>query len=116
MTRREVEPPDIARVKRLIVLAEQEDHPLFPTLYLIAYSGLRRGEALGLRHQDINLEAGTISVVRSIGRSLVHGIVVEPTKTNAGRRVVDLDDGACYELMQKFIAAEPELWDEDIGR
>ena len=93
VTRREVEPPDIARVKRLLALAEQEEHPLFPALHLIAYTGLRRGEALGLRHQDINLEAGTISVVQSIGRSLEKGIIVEPTKTNAGRRAVDLDDG-----------------------
>lgn len=93
VTRREVEPPDIASVKRLLALAEQEEHPLFPALHLIAYSGLRRGEALGLRHQDINLEAGIMSVVQSIGRSLEKGIIIEPTKTNAGRRAVDLDDG-----------------------
>ena len=91
--RREVEPPEIAKVNQILALAEQEEHALFPALHLIAYTGLRRGEALGLRHQDINLEAGTISVVQSIGRSLKHGIVVEPTKTNAGRRAVDLDEG-----------------------
>ena len=91
--RREVEPPEIAKVNQILALAEEEEHALFPALHLIAYTGLRRGEALGLRHQDINLEAGTISVVQSIGRSLKHGIVVEPTKTNAGRRAVDLDEG-----------------------
>ena len=48
---------------------------------------------MGLRHQDINLEAGIISVVQSIGRSLEKGIVIEPTRTNAGRRAVDLDEG-----------------------
>ena len=26
-----------------------------------------------------------------------------------------LDDAECYELMQAFIAAHPELWNEDIG-
>ncbi len=26
-----------------------------------------------------------------------------------------VDDPECYELMQKFIAAHPELWNEDIG-
>jgi len=93
VTRREVEPPDIARVKRLLSLAEEEEHPLFPALHLIAYTGLRRGEALGLRHQDVNLEAGNISVVQSISRSLEKGIIVQPAKSNAGRRAVDLDDG-----------------------
>ena len=48
---------------------------------------------MGLRNQDKNLEAGTISVIQSIGRSLRKGITIEPTKTNAGRRAVDLDQG-----------------------
>jgi cytosine deaminase len=26
-----------------------------------------------------------------------------------------VDDAECYELMQQFIAAHPELWNEDIG-
>jgi cytosine deaminase len=33
-----------------------------------------------------------------------------------GVEVTDLDDPACFELMQKFIAEEPDLWNEDIGR
>ena len=41
----------------------------------------------------MNLEAGTISVVQSLGRSLHKGLILEPTKTNAGRRSIDLDDG-----------------------
>ena len=26
-----------------------------------------------------------------------------------------VDDAECYQLMQEFIAAHPELWNEDIG-
>ena len=33
-----------------------------------------------------------------------------------GVEVIDLDDPACFDLMQKFIAEEPELWNEDIGK
>jgi cytosine deaminase len=29
--------------------------------------------------------------------------------------VVVLDDGECVQLMTEFIAARPELWNEDIG-
>jgi cytosine deaminase len=32
-----------------------------------------------------------------------------------GIRVVNLDDPRCYEMMAAFIAAHPELWNEDIG-
>jgi cytosine deaminase len=33
-----------------------------------------------------------------------------------GVEVVDLDLPACVAMMQQFIAAHPELWNEDIGR
>jgi len=58
----------------------------------MAHTGLRRGEALGLRHQDLNLETGLISIVQTVGRSLYKGVIIEPTKTTYSRRNVDLDD------------------------
>ncbi len=33
-----------------------------------------------------------------------------------GIEVLDLDDAACVDLLARFIAAQPELWNEDIGR
>ena len=33
----------------------------------------------------------------------------------AGVEVVDLDDAGCTEMMSGFIAANPALWNEDIG-
>lgn len=33
----------------------------------------------------------------------------------AGVRVVDLEDPRCIEMMERFIAAQPALWNEDIG-
>lgn len=91
ITRDEVEPPEIPRVRAILRLAEEQGHPLFACLHLMAYTGIRRGEALGLRHQDLNLEAGTMSVVQSLGRSL-KGLIIEPTKTRAGRRSIDIDN------------------------
>jgi len=32
-----------------------------------------------------------------------------------GVKLEIIDDGECYRLMQEFIAAHPELWNEDIG-
>ena len=93
VTRTEVEPPDIAGVRRVLELARTEEHPLFPCLYLIAYTGIRRGEALGLRWQDVDLEGGSISIVQTLSLSVEHGLIFQPPKTNSGRRVIDLDDG-----------------------
>jgi cytosine/creatinine deaminase len=62
------------------------------------------------------------------GAVLLYGIrrvVVGENRTFQGpeayvrSRGVDLvvvDDPTCVELMREFIAARPELWDEDIGR
>ena len=33
----------------------------------------------------------------------------------SGVTVVDLDSGECADLLQSFIAAHPEVWNEDIG-
>jgi len=32
-----------------------------------------------------------------------------------GINVIDLDDPECVQMMEEFIAARPELWNEDIG-
>ncbi len=38
-------------------------------------------------------EAGTISIVQTLGRSVEKGLPFQQSKTNSGRRVIDLDDG-----------------------
>ena len=93
VTRTEVEPPDIAAVRSVLELARAEEHPLFPCLYLFAYTGMGRGEALGLRWQDVDLENGAVSIVQTLSRSVDRGLIFQPPKTNSGRRVIDLDEG-----------------------
>jgi integrase len=92
VVRKEVEPPEITAVRRILDSAKAEDHPLHPCLHLMAYTGIRRGEALGLRWRDLDLDAGTISVVQALARSVEKGLIFQPPKTNSGRRVIDLDD------------------------
>lgn len=50
-------------------------------------TGLRRGEIIGLRWSDIDMETGTIRVERSAGRS-AEGQDVKPTKTAGSVRTV----------------------------
>jgi integrase len=63
---------------------------LYALWLLYATTGLRRGEALGLRWEDVDLDAGTVLVRRNL--TLVNGrTVVQETKTKHGRRKVALD-------------------------
>ena len=47
LEKREAFSPDVASVRRLLAFAESDGHHLWPCLHLIAYTGVRRGEALG---------------------------------------------------------------------
>jgi integrase len=54
-------------------------------------TGLRRGEALGLRWDDVDLDAGVLLVRRQLRRE-ADGLVTADTKTAKSRRSVDLPD------------------------
>jgi excisionase family DNA binding protein len=59
--------------------------PLYPAFALLILYGMRRGEVLGLRWQDIDLDAGTIAIRQQLQR--VHGSLrTGPVKTRAGNR------------------------------
>jgi len=71
-------------------LAACKSEPL-EGLYLLALAtGLRRGELLALKWEDIDFDAGKFSVRRALGRSSTQGIVIAEPKTPQGRRTVRL--------------------------
>ena len=62
----------------------------FEPLYVLAITtGLRRGELLGLRWDDVDLQRGTLRVGRALVREGGRYVVGE-TKTRRGRRLVIL--------------------------
>jgi integrase len=65
-----------------------------PGWRLLAYTGMRRGEALALRWRDVDLDGGAVSVRRSAGviRVKGEGAAIEEGGTKSGKpRVIDLD-------------------------
>jgi integrase len=65
--------------------------PLHPALMLMAHYGMRRGEVLGLRWSDIDLDAGVIRIDNQLQR--VRGELIQgPPKSHAGRRTLPLLD------------------------
>jgi integrase len=53
-------------------------------------TGLRRGELLALRRQDVNLDAATLRVEQAVEQTTRGGIVIKAPKTRHGRRAVTL--------------------------
>jgi integrase len=64
---------------------------LFAAYVLLATTGMRRGEVLGLRWSDLDLDAGELAVVHTV-TTVGYVPVVSTPKTNRSRRVVYLDE------------------------
>jgi integrase len=71
------------------VLTAAEGLRYHRALVLIAATGLRRGEALGLRWEHVNLNDGSLKVAATVGRVGNELVVTEP-KTERSRRSVPL--------------------------
>jgi integrase len=71
-------------------LRKAAEHRLFPALRLAAMTGMRRGEVLGLRWSDVDLDGARLAVRRtaSCAGYTVH---ITTNKTATSRRAVDLD-------------------------
>jgi site-specific recombinase XerD len=63
---------------------------LSPLWHLIALTGMRRGEAIGLRWRDVDLENARLAVRRALIPTNREVVVSEP-KTAKGRRLIALD-------------------------
>jgi integrase len=68
-------------------------------LLLLATTGMRRGEALGLKWGDLRLDQGELDIVRSLGL-VDNRIVLGLPKTERGRRIVSLDPATVSALRQ----------------
>lgn len=59
--------------------------------YVVMTAALRLAEVTGLRWEDVDLDRGILSVRQTIYRLPKIGVVKKGSKSNAGRRPVDLD-------------------------
>jgi integrase len=78
-------PEELARFLR----SAQRD-PLFAAFQLAAATGLRRGELLGVRWCDLDLEARELHVVQGVVE-VAHEPRIGPLKTESSRRLIALD-------------------------
>ena len=89
------------------------DDRLAALWHTIAMTGMRRGEAIGLRWQDVDLENARLSVRRAL-IPINREVVVSEPKTAKGRRVIALDPET-VEVLKRQAARqldEQQEWDE----
>ena len=82
-------------------------HRHFSLWAFLMLTGCRRGEALGLRWVDVDLDRARAQVQQTIGKA-GGKIVVGTTKSGAGRRPVALDTDLVEVLMRHRVAQDAE--------
>jgi integrase len=113
----DVNPPRVEAAE-IKILREEEINGLLKklrgrSLYMIAVlglaTGMRRGEMLALRWQDIDLAAGKLRVERSLEHTKAGGLRFKTPKTKAGRRTISIPPSIVAELQahRKF---QQERW------
>ncbi|MGH9059319.1 MAG: tyrosine-type recombinase/integrase, partial [Acidimicrobiales bacterium] len=83
---REIVPPTTDEVRRLLEACEAFNADLASLVYVAVTTGCRRGELCGLRWSDVDLDAATLVVVRSISDASGQ-LEVKDTKTHSARRL-----------------------------
>ena len=87
LTRREIQPLDTEQARRLLAAVRGDR---LEALYTVALAlGLRRGEAMGLKWDDIDFATSTLYVQRSLQRG-DHGLELVDVKTKKSRRAIPL--------------------------
>jgi len=85
---REIQPPSKIVVKRLLESAL--DTPHGTAIWLLAYSGMRRGEVVALMRDGLDLDKGTVSISQSVARQ-DSKLTLVPVKSRTSRRMIHLD-------------------------
>ena len=108
---REMKTWDATQVRAFLEATSNDRlHPLWR---LLAMTGMRRGEVLGLKWEDIDFEAGRLAVRRSL-IPLGGEVIVSEPKTARGRRSIALDPETVEVLKTQAARqlAEQQQWGE----
>lgn len=100
MSHKEIKILDEQQMKRMMAILESEPAPYGTMIKLLLYTGLRRGELMGLEWKDIDLDTGILQVVRTSQYIGNKTIITKDPKTASGRRKLTLSRSACIMLRE----------------
>jgi integrase len=87
-------------------LDDATDSPYLPAWIFLATSGCRRGECLGLRWSDIDLDVGTAIIARQV-TALDHRVIVKEIPKTKQAHLIRLDSGTAA-MLRRLRAQQAE--------
>ena len=72
------------------LLARAQGTPYYVPIHLALYAGLRRGEILGLRWQDVDTDTATLSIQQTLMHVRGQGYILGEPKSEGSRRTIAL--------------------------
>lgn len=89
-SKRRIETWTFDQLKHFLEITKKHDLFYYRIFVLAAYTGMRKGEILGLRKEDVDLEKQVVYIKQSIAETK-KGVQVSPLKTPSSYRQVAID-------------------------
>jgi len=106
ITKKEMQTFNLEEIRIFLKAAKASRY--YAAFYLEIYTGLRRGELLGLRWQDIDLKNGTVNVVQQI-TMVGNKIETKELKTASSKRMIAIPEEVVSVLKEHKAKQEAEL-------
>jgi len=91
----------VDELRSFFTYLDNDKYPKRATFFrVLAFTGMRKGEALSLTWKDIDFKNNQISINKTIARGADARLIVQTPKTKASERVVNLDDKTMATLKQ----------------
>ena len=114
---RRIDPPKVEPKKlqylnedeaaRMIELLQNEDEPYKTIFNLLLYTGIRRGELMGLEWKDMDFNTGVLSICRTSQQTSERGIFTDDVKNTSSRRSMKLTEDV-IEMLKQYKAWQAE--------
>ncbi|MGB4443794.1 MAG: site-specific integrase, partial [Dethiobacteria bacterium] len=103
---KEIKYLDAAEAAIFLATAKESKH--FAAFFLALNTGIRRGELLGLRWQDIDFKACQLTVNQGLVRVTGKGLIFQEPKTKLSNRVINLAP-AVLQVLKEHKAEQNEI-------
>lgn len=100
-TRAQIKYYDDSQCKQLLEALEKEDLKYQTIIILTLFTGMRRGEVMGLEWNDVDLKTGFISITKASQYTSTKGIYVKSPKTESSVRSVGIPQ-IVIDILKKY--------------